>query len=768
MAGDGSIKIGIELLEGGFKKGLSALGGVAKTGLKATTAAIAGVTAAAGAAAAGLSAVEAATEEYRIAQGKLNTAFQAAGLSAAAAQQSYQGFYEILGETDTAAEASQLLASLTESEQDVATWTNIAAGVFGTFGDALPIEGLIESANETAKVGQVTGSLADALNWAGISEDEFNQKLENCTTESQRNQLIMRTLANTYDGAAQAFYKNNEALISARQNQIRLDEALSALGETVSRVKTELTGDFLPGIAQTAEAFNDLLNGVEGADRKMEEAITSLVSAAVEQLPEFLQFGLDVATAVVTSLANGIVQNLPAIAGTLYTLLQTLAAVLAENLPVILDAGIQLLSSLAQGLMLALPALLEAVPEILAALAGSLLAEAPVFLAVGGDFLGYLAEGISSGAAKVTSALPEVVQSILDYFGEHLPEMLEAGAAIVKDLARGLLYGIRNLAQALPEVLQSILDFFDEHGAELLAAGAELLGFLARGVLDTIPLLFDALAELVLTFLGAGDEINAGFGEKTKTLSGILQGLVVAFVAAKAAVLGYQTAMAVSEVIERARAALSALTNITNLQTAAQAALNFVMGQNPFVLVTTAVFALVGAFATLMATSETFRNAVVSAFNAVIQKAKELWEWLGKVSGGLIGGTAGGASGIGSGIARPRAAARAAASETAENGEEGVSLTAASPSRAMAVQALASAMPGIEARIGAASASLAPAAGYSAPALAGGGGNREPAPQSTTILRPNWTIQFQGDTAQLGRALDPVIKAEGIRLGAGV
>lgn len=34
---------------------------------------------------------------------------------------------------------------------------------------------MIESANETAKVGQVTGSLADALNWVGISEDAFNE-----------------------------------------------------------------------------------------------------------------------------------------------------------------------------------------------------------------------------------------------------------------------------------------------------------------------------------------------------------------------------------------------------------------------------------------------------------------------------------------------------------------------------------------------------------------------------------------------------------------
>ncbi len=117
------------------------------------------------------------TSEYREAQGKLNTAFEAAGHSGEAARQAYTGFYQILGDTDTAAEASQLLAQLADSEQDMTRWTTIAAGVAGTFGDALPINGLIEAANETARAGQVTGALADALNWVSISEDAFNEKL---------------------------------------------------------------------------------------------------------------------------------------------------------------------------------------------------------------------------------------------------------------------------------------------------------------------------------------------------------------------------------------------------------------------------------------------------------------------------------------------------------------------------------------------------------------------------------------------------------------
>ena len=50
----------------------------------------------------------------------------------------------------------------------------------------MPIEGLTEAANETVKTGKVVGVLADALNWAGISEDAFNEALANCNSEAER------------------------------------------------------------------------------------------------------------------------------------------------------------------------------------------------------------------------------------------------------------------------------------------------------------------------------------------------------------------------------------------------------------------------------------------------------------------------------------------------------------------------------------------------------------------------------------------------------
>lgn len=199
-----------------------------------------------------------ATEEYRVAMGKLDTAFETAGYSTETAKETYTEFYKILGDTDTATEASQLLAKLALSQEDLSTWTDIAAGVMGTFGDSLPIEGLIEAANETAKTGEITSVLADALNWAGIAEDDFQAKLDACSDESERNRLIMDTLSETYDDATDAFYANNEEVIRSRENQAKLDEATGRLGESISGLKSTLLEQFGPAIADAADWLADL------------------------------------------------------------------------------------------------------------------------------------------------------------------------------------------------------------------------------------------------------------------------------------------------------------------------------------------------------------------------------------------------------------------------------------------------------------------------------------------------------------------------------
>ena len=198
----------------------------------------AGAIAAAGAA---LLSLSSSTEEYRNNQAKLTTAFEAAGSSAETAKETYNDLYRVLGDGGQATEAANHLAKLTTNEKELEQWTTICQGVYATFGDSLPIEGLTEASNETAKVGQITGSLADALNWAGISEDDFNKKLEKTRTESEREKLIRETLNGIYEDAANKYEKNNAAVLEQNEAQAQLDSTMATLGETMAPINTALT-----------------------------------------------------------------------------------------------------------------------------------------------------------------------------------------------------------------------------------------------------------------------------------------------------------------------------------------------------------------------------------------------------------------------------------------------------------------------------------------------------------------------------------------------
>lgn len=189
----------------------------------------------------GLVAAAEATRDYRMEMGKLDTAFTDSGFSSQAATGAYRDLVGILGEYDQSVEAANHLAKLTENEKDLATWTgDILPGVFATFGDSLPIEGLTEAANETAKVGEVTGPLADALNWAGISEDKFNESLAKCNTEQERQKLIMDTLVGVYGDASEAYKTTNKDVIAANQANADWMQSMSELGAAVEPLITDV------------------------------------------------------------------------------------------------------------------------------------------------------------------------------------------------------------------------------------------------------------------------------------------------------------------------------------------------------------------------------------------------------------------------------------------------------------------------------------------------------------------------------------------------
>lgn len=274
----GSFKDEVNKASKNVDKDFKAAGEAINNGMKVGAAALTGIATA-------LLALGESTKEYRNEQAKLQTAFETAGASAEVAKGTYNDLYRVLGDTGQATEAAAHLAQLTTNEQELSQWTNICQGVYATFGASLPIEGLTEAANETAKVGQVTGGLADALNWAGISEDAFNEKLAACNTEAEREELIRETLNGIYSEAAANYEKNNAQILAQNEAQEKLNSAMATLGEATAPIMTMLTslaGDVLSALTPYVKDFADnylpdIQEALKTVAEKLESALTFLM-----------------------------------------------------------------------------------------------------------------------------------------------------------------------------------------------------------------------------------------------------------------------------------------------------------------------------------------------------------------------------------------------------------------------------------------------------------------------------------------------------------
>ena len=226
------------------------------------------------------------SREYRTEMGKLDTAFVINGHSSEAAKNTYSELNAVLGDSGQAVEAAQHLAKLTDNEKDLSTWTDIATGVYATFGESIPIESLTESANEVAKSGELTGGLVDALVWAGIGEEEFQAKLDACTTEQERQKLIMDTLNGTYSKASDQYKKTNKDVMDAKKAQEKLTDAFAELGRVgepiLTAIKTkvaDMASAAIPHLENFVNKVKDAANWVKDNKDTIDQWVAAILGA---------------------------------------------------------------------------------------------------------------------------------------------------------------------------------------------------------------------------------------------------------------------------------------------------------------------------------------------------------------------------------------------------------------------------------------------------------------------------------------------------------
>lgn len=247
-AGSGTSGLG-SAVSGGLVKGLGVAG------------------AAVGAVVGGLVAAEEQSKEYRAEMGKLDAAFDSNGHSAETATATYKTLQGVIGETDQSVEAAQQIAMLADSEERAGQWAGYAAGLVGKFGDALQPETFYESANETIKLGEATGAFTQMLEGCGMNVEQFNEDLAACTTEQEKQALMLQVTDEALGAAADSYRQTNAETIRANEANEAWNESLAAVGSSIGPIITdiklmgaEIVGGLAPAIKKGADAVGTMMD----------------------------------------------------------------------------------------------------------------------------------------------------------------------------------------------------------------------------------------------------------------------------------------------------------------------------------------------------------------------------------------------------------------------------------------------------------------------------------------------------------------------------
>ena len=460
-----------------FGDAAKSVGSVAAKGFTA----VAAVVAAAGAA---MVAAAEGSREYRTEMGKLDTAFTTAGHSSEAALQTYKSLQGVLGETDQAVEAANHLAKLTDNEKELQAWTNICTGVYATFGASLPIEGLTEAANETAKLGQVTGPLADALNWAGVNEDAFNESLAACSTEQERQTLIMETLNGLYADAATKYKETNAEVIRANEANEEWASVMAEVGGAVEPILTDvkllgasLVGDLVPGVKNVAGAFRELLGGGDGSS--LGEAVGDLLGGIVTKAAELVPAVVRAGVSLVTSTTTAILDELP-------SLVQSVIDLLIDSTPQLVDGALKLLMALVTAVERLLPLLIEALPDIVMCIVDTLTAPNTLSTLINGALRLLLAicSAVPLLVQKLVPLIPGIVNAIQGALIDCAPMLLKAAVSLLSALNKAVPQACASLLKSLPQIWTTISGYLKQLPSKVVSIGGDLVKGLWKGIND--------------------------------------------------------------------------------------------------------------------------------------------------------------------------------------------------------------------------------------------------------------------------------------------
>ena len=461
-AEDSSSKIGkaFSSIGSGIAKGI---GGAAKIAGKA----ILGIGAAAATGVTAFLSTAESTREYREELSKLTNMANQVGTSSDYIKNKWMSMSAVLGDEGAVTEGlNNIMAAGFTTQESIDGITEVLEGAALKWKDTLKFEGLADGLQETLATGAATGSFAEMLERTGIVLDDFNAGLVACSTEAEKQDYIMKTLADTGLAEVSKSYRTaNGDIISAAEAQAQLTDKIAQIGAiaepimtTLKSVAIDLLDTIMPFIELIGEGLQGALNGTADAAEKLGEGLSGGIAAVLDVvvgiLPTIITTISTMAPILIQAISDAIGQILkivtkqgPQILNLILDILMGLVDLIATNAPLLIKAFISLFSALVDKLPEILPQLLAGVMSLINALVEQL----PTLIDV---FIELLIQVITIIAEQMPVILPQLLAAVVDIIAAliaALPQILDALITVLPVLLQGIWDTIKNIFAPLAD-----------------------------------------------------------------------------------------------------------------------------------------------------------------------------------------------------------------------------------------------------------------------------------------------------------------------------
>lgn len=208
-----------------------------------------------------------ATQELRMDLSYLTANADRVGVSLKNQNAAFDQFNAMTGETDSSVEALSNLFESGFDNNNLEAAVNAVSGAYAQFPDTMKIEGLADGIQETLATGSAVGQFGEYLDRVGIGADNFSTQLANCTSEAEKQNLVLDALAK---GGA------NDALKSWQDNNKELSAYNKAMGG-FQKAMAGVAEALLPVITPIIEAVTKLINLFTNLPQPVQTAIVGIV-----------------------------------------------------------------------------------------------------------------------------------------------------------------------------------------------------------------------------------------------------------------------------------------------------------------------------------------------------------------------------------------------------------------------------------------------------------------------------------------------------------